>query len=61
MYWKYTPLSDAWSQGARLPGALSGYAMAEYEGRLYLFGGWNGTHAVDSLYVYDPMTDRWGG
>ena len=55
----YDPYQDTWMQGARLPKALSGYALAEHDGRLYLFGGWDGTRAVDSVYVYDPLADNW--
>jgi N-acetylneuraminic acid mutarotase len=55
----YDPRRDAWSTGSRLPKAVSAYALADFEGQLYLFGGWDGTGALDTVYVYDPQTDDW--
>ena len=55
----YDPRLDQWSQGAPLPEALCGYALAAYEGRLYLFGGWNGEKFVDKVYRYEPGSDAW--
>jgi hypothetical protein len=55
----YDPREDAWEQRARLPIALSAYALAASEGRLYLFGGWNGREYVASVYEYDPDLDTW--
>jgi hypothetical protein len=39
--------------------ALSAYALAALEGKLYLFGGWNGSDYLDSVYEYDPAQDVW--
>jgi DNA-binding CsgD family transcriptional regulator len=55
----YDPRRDTWSEGARLPVAVSAYALADFEGQMYLFGGWDGTRALDVVYVYDPATDAW--
>ena len=55
----YDPIADEWSQRAPLPEPLAGYALAAHEGRLYLFGGWDGTSYVDSAYVYDAQADAW--
>ncbi|MBW6475169.1 MAG: hypothetical protein K0B14_18725 [Anaerolineaceae bacterium] len=33
--------------------------MADYEGQLYLFGGWDGERALDVVYMYDPGADAW--
>jgi DNA-binding CsgD family transcriptional regulator len=55
----YNPRADTWQAGARLPQALSAYALADFEGRLYLFGGWDGEQALDSVYIYDPDADAW--
>jgi len=55
----YDPRADTWQAGARLPQALSAYAMADFEGRLYLFGGWDGEQALDTVYIYDPDADTW--
>jgi DNA-binding CsgD family transcriptional regulator/N-acetylneuraminic acid mutarotase len=55
----YDPHSDAWEVKAPLPTALSGYALATFEGKLYLFGGWDGKNALSEVYVYDPELDQW--
>ena len=55
----YDPLQDHWGQGAALPQALSAYAMVSFEGRLYLFGGWDGMHYLDTVMVYDPSRNLW--
>jgi N-acetylneuraminic acid mutarotase len=38
---------------------LSAYALASFEGKLYLFGGWDGQKYSDSVYSYDPEQDQW--
>ncbi len=48
-----------WETLASLPVALSGYALAAVDGRLYLFGGWDGKQIVNTVYSYDPETDTW--
>ena len=55
----YDPRLDRWLSGARLPLPLSDYALAALEGRLYLFGGWDGKTIQDNVWVYDPQSDRW--
>jgi len=55
----YDPRRDSWSEGARLPKPVSAYALADFEGQLYLFGGWDGTQTLDVVYVYDPGADAW--
>lgn len=55
----YDPRQDAWIQGAPLPMAISAYALADFEGKLYLFGGWDGEQALADVYVYDPGEDAW--
>jgi DNA-binding CsgD family transcriptional regulator len=55
----YDPRRNTWSTGARLPQAVSAYALADFEGQMYLFGGWDGTQALDVVYVYDPVVDTW--
>jgi hypothetical protein len=48
-----------WTTGRRMPVGLSAYAVATYEGDLYLFGGWDGTAYVAASYRYDPQADEW--
>jgi len=55
----YDPSSDTWSDVGPLPTPLCAYALAAYDGRAYLFGGWDG-HAYRRLaYRYDPVTAVW--
>jgi DNA-binding CsgD family transcriptional regulator len=55
----YDPREKRWSQGAPLPQAISGYALAPYEGKLFLFGGWNGKEYLSSVYAFDPEKGAW--
>jgi DNA-binding CsgD family transcriptional regulator len=55
----YDPRSDSWENKASLPVPLWGYALASYEGQLFLFGGKNEQQAVSTVYVYSPQEDRW--
>jgi hypothetical protein len=55
----YDPRTDAWSVGASLPKAISAYALADFEGQLYLFGGWDGEQALADVYIYDLVDDAW--
>ena len=50
---------DRWEAKAMLPEPLSGYAITEFEGRIYVLGGWNGQRFSDKIYVYDPFEDTW--
>ena len=38
---------------------LCAYALAAVDGRLYLFGGYDGQYYVRKVYEYDPTLDRW--
>jgi len=55
----YDPREDSWENGANLPKAISAYALADFEGKLYLFGGWDGKDVLADVYVYDPGEDVW--
>ena len=55
----FDPRRDTWEIGTSLPMAVSDYALADFEGRMYLFGGWDGEKALDSVWVYDPGADLW--
>jgi hypothetical protein len=55
----YDPRRDAWLAGASLPEAISAYGLADFEGQMYLFGGWDGERTLDAVYVYDPTADTW--
>lgn len=55
----YDPRRDRWSMLARLPAPRSGYALAAVEGKLYLFGGWDGTTFRAEVWQYSPDGDTW--
>ncbi len=56
----YDPRKDTWGKGPNLPIKMSAYAMTAFEGRLYLFGGWDGNKYLNSVLIYDPAQDHWG-
>lgn len=56
----YDPVADAWtSDRAPMPVALAGYAATAFEGRMYVFGGWDGEAYRNEVWVYDPAMDGW--
>lgn len=55
----YDPRDDKWELKAELPMALTRYGLAAYEGRIYLFGGWDGNDYLADVLVYDPNSDTW--
>ena len=55
----YEPQRDRWVTLAKLPQARSGYALATVEGKLYLFGGWDGKAYRDEVWQYNPDGDTW--
>lgn len=55
----YDPRTDSWEAGPAMPAALGGYALVPYEGKLFLFGGWDGKDYSSTVYVYDPEEAAW--
>ncbi len=55
----FNPLQGTWESAASLPVPLSRCALTAYEGRLYLFGGWDGKSYLDIALRYDPQDDQW--
>lgn len=55
----YDTLTDSWHEANSLPAPRCAYALAEGNGRLFVFGGWDGEQYVATTYVYDPQTDAW--
>jgi hypothetical protein len=51
--------TDLWESRAAMPTALSADSLAAFEGKIYLFGGWDGERYVGSTYEYDPSADEW--
>ncbi len=55
----YDPRGNDWEKGASMPRPISAYAMAAFEGQLYVFGGWDGQNTLDDVFIYDPVEDVW--
>jgi len=55
----YDPRQDIWTMGAPLPVPLANYALADYEGLLFVFGGTDGEKAKDTVWIYDAEEDSW--
>lgn len=55
----YDPRTDSWSSKSSLPHPLANYGIASYEGRLFVFGGWDGNIIRDNVYVYYADADNW--
>jgi hypothetical protein len=55
----YDPQADRWTSLAPLPVPRSRYALATLDGKLYLFGGWDGASYSDMVWRYTPDDDSW--
>lgn len=55
----YDPQADAWTSLAPLPEPRSRYAVATLDGKLLLFGGWDGVNYSDTVWRYSPDDDQW--
>jgi DNA-binding CsgD family transcriptional regulator len=55
----YNLSENAWEIKAPLPKKISNYALATFEGQLFLFGGWDGEEVSESVFRYDPSLNKW--
>jgi DNA-binding CsgD family transcriptional regulator/N-acetylneuraminic acid mutarotase len=55
----YHVISDEWTSLAALPGPRFAYALATFNNKVYVFGGWDGQGYANSTFIYDPMTNQW--
>ena len=55
----FDPRAQTWQAAAALPQPRRDYALAALEGRLYLFGGSDGTTIQRDVFRYDPETRTW--
>jgi len=56
----YDIANDAWSEKADYPIAnVDICGSGVYNGKLYVFGGYDGTNYYSETYEYDPATDSW--
>jgi DNA-binding CsgD family transcriptional regulator len=55
----YDPRENQWERRADLPYPISDYCLTAFEGKLYLFGGWNGKGYSNQVLLYTPEDDEW--
>jgi len=56
----YDPGSNSWSPLAPLPVPVSdNYATIAVDGRIYVFGGWDGVQHTDHVQIYDIAGNSW--
>lgn len=53
------PGADEWQTLTPLPQSLDAYALTAWDGKLYLFGGYDGAVYGTASYAYDPETATW--
>ena len=51
--------TSPWKKGAPFPEADEELYGVTTNGKLYVFGGWDGGKARGVAYEYDPATDKW--
>jgi hypothetical protein len=57
---QYDPVNDTWRRRAALPRPLHHFGAAAVNGKIYIIGGYiSGVGSVNTVYQYDPATDRW--
>ena len=55
----YHVISVEWTSLAALPAPRFAYAIATYNDKVYVFGGWDGQGYANSTFIYDPTTNQW--
>ncbi|MGH7164577.1 MAG: Kelch repeat-containing protein [Nitrospiraceae bacterium] len=55
----YQPETDAWIERAPMPTPRGALAVAEYEGKLFAIGGYDGDGNSAAVEVYDPGSNSW--
>ena len=53
-------VAGTWTSLASMPTAMMGvYATVAFGGKVYVFGGYDGTNVSGAVQIYDPATDTW--
>uniref|UniRef100_A0A1Q3F850 Kelch-like protein diablo n=1 Tax=Culex tarsalis TaxID=7177 RepID=A0A1Q3F850_CULTA len=55
----YDPITKEWKMGEAMSMLRSRVGVAVMDGKLYAFGGFNGTERLSTVEVYDPMQKKW--
>ena len=56
--WRWTPVTQTWTQLANMPTAKQNIQGAYWNGKIYVPGGFNGTHIAENA-IYDIATNTW--
>jgi len=66
LVYQYDPATNVWTEKKRMPVASHHIATAEYNGKIYFFGGFKlpetgqfGWDPMDLSWEYDPKNDTW--
>lgn len=57
-FWKYTPADDGWQTLAKAPTPKWVSELAEVNGKIYVFGGYDGT-GLNYVWEYNPTSGAW--
>ena len=63
--YEYDPATDKWTAKSSMARPAHHQAMAEYRGKVYVFGGFvapatgGGWEPIDNVWEYDPVADTW--
>ncbi|XP_055538734.1 kelch-like protein 18 isoform X2 [Wyeomyia smithii] len=55
----YDPVTKEWKMGEAMSMLRSRVGVAVMDGKLYAFGGFNGTERLSTVEVYDPLQKKW--
>nr|XP_014094600.2 kelch-like protein 18 [Bactrocera oleae] len=55
----YDPVVKKWEMGEQMSMMRSRVGVAVMDGKLYAFGGFNGTERLSTVEVYDPKKNKW--
>jgi len=57
---RYNPANDSWTELPPMSTPRYGPAAAEFNGELWVFGGFDGNWTLDTVEVFDPLRNTWG-
>lgn len=57
--YEYQPEADSWKERAPMPTPRGALAVAEFNGKLFAIGGYDGTGNSGAVEVYDPTGNTW--
>lgn len=55
----FNPANNTWTKLANMPAALCLQSAVAIKGKIYLFGGFNGSSSINNFYEYDPVSNTY--